>query len=126
MQLHEVGLPFRVPSEDAVRGVFSRGQHYDLRVREGKQLHISLTEVRVTKPGRPSQPLTEELVARMLTVVALAKHGETYRHPDSGDATPEELDAGDNSGHVIMSQRSARVITRLLAVRALMRAELGM
>lgn len=126
MQLHELGLPLRIPSEAAVRGVLSRGQHYDLRARDGKRITVSLTAVHITKPGRPPVPLTEELVARMLTVAALAKDGETWKHPDSGDATPQELDAEEHSGHLTMAVRTGRVLARLLAVRAAMRTELGM
>lgn len=125
MRTHELGLPLRIPSETAVRGVLSRGEHYDLRAREGKRLAISLFNVDVTKPGRDPLPMTEELVAQLLTVTSLGQPGETWEHPDSSGATAAELDAGENSGHLALSWRTARVVARILAVRARMRTELG-
>lgn len=126
MQLHELGLPVRIPAEVAVRGVLSRGQYYDVRVREGKRFTVSLTAVSLTKPGRAPVRMSEELVADMLTIAALAERGEAYEHPSGRGRTPEELDAGENSANVIMSKRSALVLVRLLSVRAAMRRELGM
>lgn len=126
MQLHELGLPLRIPSESAVRGVLSRGQHYDLKGSDGKRVTVALTRVHVTKPGRDPVPLLEETVATMLTVTALAQEGETWSSPNAGDATCEELDAGETSAHLHLSSRTARVLARVLSVRARMRTELGM
>lgn len=126
MQLHELGLPVRIPAEVAVRSVLSRGQHYDLRVREGKRITVSLAEVTVIKPGRTPVRMSEEAVADLLTVAALARSGETWDSPRTEGRSSQELDAGDSSAHMYMSERSARVLARLLAVRAGMRRELGM
>jgi hypothetical protein len=126
MQLHELGLPVRIPAEVAVRGVLSRGQHYNLRARQGKRLAISLAQVSVTKPGRPPLALAEELVTSLLAVTSLSEPGQTWAHPDHEDMTDEELDAGEASGHLAISWRAARVVGHLLAVRARMRTELGM
>lgn len=126
MQLHELGLPLRIPSESSVRGVLSRGQHYDLRVREGKRVTVSLTQVHVIKPQRVPTPVPEDLVTTMLTVTRLARNGETWNHPDSDGATPEELDAGETSAHLHIPLRTGRVLARILSVRARLRTELGM
>lgn len=126
MQLHELGLPLRIPSESAVCGALSRGQHYELRVRDGKRITVALAQVHVIKPDRAPTLIPEDLVATMLTVTRLARDGETWHHPDSNGATPEELDAGETSAHLHIPLRTGRVLARILSVRARMRTELGM
>lgn len=126
MRLHELGLPLRIPSEEAVRAVLARGDHYDLACHDGKRLTISLAAVRLTKPHGLPVPLAESLIADWLPVVTLGQPGETWRHPNSVGYTAAELDAHEGSAHLTVSPRTQRVLARLLAVRARMRTELGM
>lgn len=126
MQLHELGLPVRIPAEGAVRSVLSRGQHYNLRARQGKRITVSLAQVVIIKRGRAPMRMTEEAVADLLVVSALARSGEIWDEPGAVGRSSEELDAQEDSAHLYLSESAARVLARLLAVRAGMRRELGM
>ena len=110
------GLPLRIPAEDAVRGVLSRGGSYRVNAREHKTFIVYLDRVLFLRvAGYALERVPEEKVTELLTVLALAKDGEHYDLP------------GDPDDHVSlhMSIRAARVLARVLSVRARMRTEQG-
>lgn len=109
------GLPLRIPSEDAVRGVLSRGGHYRINARHYRAFEVHLDRVLfVRADGYAAERVTEERVTELLTLVALAKPGDTYANPDHDEAETVDIQ---------ISARSARVLARVLSVRARMRTE---
>lgn len=112
------GLPVRIPAEDAVRGVLSREGSYRVNAREHKAFEVHLDRVLFSRAdGHAMERVPEEKVTELLTVLALAKEGEHYDLPG---------DEGAGTVGLHISMRAARVLVRVLSVRARMRTELGL
>lgn len=118
------GLPLRIPSEDAVRGVLSRGGNYRINAREHKAFEVHLDRVLFSSAsGYAMELVPEEMVAELLTLVALAQPGEHFQHPAHEGRTEEDISADPTILDLKVSMRAARVLARVLSVRARMRAE---
>lgn len=121
------GLPVRIPAEEAVRGVLSRGGNYRVNAREHKAFEVYLDRVLFSRAdGHAMERVPEERIAELLTLVVLAKSGDRYQHESNVGRSDEEIAADPSVMDLHLSVRAARVLARVLAVRALMRTELGM
>jgi hypothetical protein len=117
------GLPLRIPPEDAVRNVLSRGGNYRVNARENQALEISLHRVMISRAsGHALEPLPES-VARDLLSLALAAIGKT-----GDDARHQRRPRPTQSCGLSLSvgPRAARVLARVLLVRTRMRTEQGL
>lgn len=118
------GLPLRIPSESAVRGVFSRGGNYRVNAREGKAFEIHLARVLfIRADGHAVERVPEEMVTELLTLTALAQPGEQFQHPSNVGRPEQDIATDPAVLDVAISPRGARVLARVLSVRARMRAE---
>lgn len=117
-------LPQRIPSEAAVTTTLSQGRVYRVKAGAGKVITVHLLSVTLTKPGQEPIAMSEASVGHLLVLARLVKKGETYIHSDNAHLTEQETDARPDAAFICVSPRAARVLCRVLAVRARLRTDL--